>query len=94
MGRGAGATLVVYPRGFARGPFAATVAPRFARQVVARYTPDAAKGALKRDYVAEDPVNFTDQYAGTDTVMVADAPYAEDRCEELAYRNYAEEARR
>jgi hypothetical protein len=45
--------------------------------------------ALRRDYVAEDPVNFTDQYAGTDIVMPADAPFAEDRCEELSYRNYS-----
>jgi len=47
--------------------------------------------ALKRDYTAEDPVNFTDQYAGTDIVMPADAPYAEDRCEELTYRNYSQQ---
>ena len=50
--------------------------------------------ALKRDYTAEDPVNFTDQYAGSDIVMPADAPYAEDRCEELTYRNYSLEAPR
>jgi hypothetical protein len=37
-------------------------------------------------------VNFTDQYAGSDVVMVADAPFAEDRCEELTYRNYSLDA--
>ena len=37
-------------------------------------------------------MNFTDQYAGSDIVMPADAPYAEDRCEELTYRNYSLEA--
>ena len=49
--------------------------------------------ALTRDYTAEDPVNFTDQYAGKDIVMPADAPYAEDRCEELTYRNYSQQPR-
>ena len=43
-------------------------------------------------YTAEDPANFTDKYAGTDMVLPADAPYADDKCEELTYRNYSLEA--
>jgi len=92
IGRWDGDTLVVDTTGFSPGIIAATVAHSDKLHVVERLTLDAAKGALRRDYVAEDPVNFTDQYAGTDTVVVADAPYAEDRCEELTYRNYAEQA--
>jgi hypothetical protein len=49
---------------------------------------------LKRDYVAEDPTYFTDQYTGSDIVMPADAPFAVDRCQDLTYRNYSEEAGR
>jgi hypothetical protein len=94
IGRWDGDTLVVDTTGFSPGSIAATVAHSDKLHVVERFTLDAAKGALKRDYTAEDPVNFTDQYAGTDTVMVADAPYAEDRCEELGYRIYAEEVQR
>jgi hypothetical protein len=92
IGRWDGDTLVVDTVGFAPGIVAATVAHSDQLHVVERFTLDPATMALKRDYVAEDPVNFTDQYAGSDIVMPADAPFAEDRCEELTYRNYAEEA--
>ena len=89
IGRWEGDTLVVDTVGFSPGIIAATVAHTDKLHVVERFTLDAAKGALKRDYVAEDPAYFTDQYAGTDTVVVADAPFAVDRCEELTYRNYS-----
>jgi len=89
IGRWDGDTLVVDSVGFSPGIIAGTVAHGDKLHVVERFTLDPAKMALKRDYTAEDPVNFTDQYAGSDTVMVADAPFAEDRCEELTYRNYS-----
>jgi hypothetical protein len=47
---------------------------------------------LQRDYVAEDPANFTDQYAGTDFVKPADAPFAVDACNDLTYVDYSREA--
>jgi hypothetical protein len=31
---------------------------------------------------------------GSDIVKPADAPFAEDRCQDLTYRNYAEETAR
>jgi hypothetical protein len=92
IGRWDGDTLVIDTVGFTPGILAGTVAHSDRLHVVERFTLDAATGALKRDYTAEDPVNFTDQYAGSDTVLPADAPYAEDRCEELTYRNYSLEA--
>ena len=58
--------------------------------VVERFTLDPQTFALKRDYEADDSVNFTDKYAGSDIVVPADAPFAVDRCEELTYRNYSE----
>jgi hypothetical protein len=94
IGRWDGDTLVVDTIGFSPGIIAATVAHSDKLHVVERFTLDAPTGAITRDYVAEDPVNFTDQYAGSDIVKVADAPFAVDRCEELTYRNYAEEAKR
>jgi hypothetical protein len=39
---------------------------------------------LTREFVAEDPVYFTDQYKGSDTVLVADVPYVAHPCDELA----------
>jgi hypothetical protein len=92
IGRWDGDTLVVDTVGFSAGIIAATVAHSDRLHVVERFTLDPATHALKRDYVAEDPVNFTDQYAGSDIVKVADAPFAVDRCEELTYRNYSREA--
>jgi hypothetical protein len=92
IGRWDGDTLVVDTVGFAPGIVAGTVPHSDQLHVVERFTLDPTTMALRRDYVAEDPVSFTDQYAGSDIVMPADAPFAEDRCEELTYRNYAEEA--
>jgi hypothetical protein len=37
---------------------------------------------IAREY-AEDPVYFTDKYAGSDTVLVADVPYEPHPCSEL-----------
>jgi hypothetical protein len=92
IGRWDADTLVVDTVGFTPGIIAGTVPHSDRLHVVERFTLDPATAALKRDYTAEDPVNFTDQYAGTDIVFPADAPYAEDRCEELTYRNYSLEA--
>ena len=92
IGRWDGETLVVDTVGFSPGTLAGTVAHSDRLHVVERFTLDPATLALRRDYVAEDPVNFTDQYAGFDTVMPADAPFAADRCEDLTYRNYSQEA--
>ena len=92
IGRWDGDTLVVDTVGFAPGIIAATVAHSDQLHVVERFTLNPQTMALKRDYVAEDPVNFTDQYTGTDIVMPADAPFALDRCEELTYRNYSQQA--
>jgi hypothetical protein len=92
IGRWDGDTLVVDTVGFAPGIIAGNVPHSAQLHVVERFTLDPATMALKRDYTAEDPVNFTDQYTGSDIVMPADAPYAEDRCEELTYRNYSLEA--
>ena len=92
IGRWDGDTLVIDTIGFAPGIIAGTVSHSAQLHVVERFTLDPATMALKRDYVAEDPATFTDQYAGSDIVMPADAPFAEDRCEELTYRNYSLEA--
>jgi hypothetical protein len=92
IGRWDGDTFVVDTVGFTPGSIAGTVAHSDKLHVVERFTLNPQTMALKRDYTAEDPVNFTDQYKGTDIVMPADAPYAEDRCEELTYRNYSQQA--
>jgi hypothetical protein len=54
-------------------------------RIVERFTLDRERGALRREYVAEDPLYFTGQFRGTDTVLVADLPYEAPSCNDLSY---------
>ena len=91
IGRWDGDTLVVDTVGFAPGTIAGNVSNDEKLHVVERFTLDPKTLALRRDYEAEDATYFTDKYAGYDIVMPADAPYAEDKCEDLTYRDYSKE---
>ncbi|MBN1238810.1 MAG: hypothetical protein JXB36_09915 [Gammaproteobacteria bacterium] len=93
IGRWENGTLVVDTVGFLPGILAGDVPHSGQLHVVERFTLETEPLALKRDYVAEDPVYFTDRYVGSDTVKPADAPFAVDPCEELTYRNYSREGR-
>ena len=91
IGRWDGETLVVDTVGFAPGSLAGTVPSSDKLHVVERFTLDTKTLALKRDYVADDSVYFTDEYKGSDVVMPADAPYAADRCQDLTYKDYSKD---
>lgn len=91
IGHWDGDTLVVDTVGFEPGMLAGNVMHTDQLHVVERFTLDPETLALKRDYVAEDPQYFTDQYVGSDIVYPADAPFAVDQCKELTYVNYSEE---
>ena len=54
-----------------------------------RFSLDAANKALKREYVAQDPVYFVGDYKGSDTIQIADAPYSPDACKELTFVDYS-----
>jgi hypothetical protein len=84
IGRWDGDTLVVDTTGFAPGVIAAPVRNSEALHIVERFTLDPGTHALRRDFVAEDPVYFTDQYVGYDVVLPADVPYVAHPCDELA----------
>ena len=94
IGHWDGDTLVVDTASFSPGVLAGTVPHSDQLHIVERFTLDPATLALRRDYVAEDPLYFTDRYTAADTVLPADVPFAEDRCEDLTYRNYSQDARR
>ncbi len=94
IGRWDGDTLVVDTVGFTPGSLAGTVPHSNKLHVIERFTLDSTTFALKRDYEAEDPVSFTDKYTGSDTVLPADAPYADDKCQDLTYRDYSREAQK
>jgi hypothetical protein len=93
IGHWDGDALVVDTVGFSAGTLAGTVPHSDQLHVVERFALDPTTLALKREYVADDPVYFMDRYAGFDTVLPADAPFVADRCEDLTYRNYAEQGR-
>ncbi|HUF74451.1 MAG TPA: DUF6152 family protein [Gammaproteobacteria bacterium] len=84
IGRWEGDVLVVDTIGFEPGVIAAPVRHSDRLRVVERFSLDAETLALRRDFVAEDPVYFTDQYIGYDIVLPADVPYVAHRCDELA----------
>jgi hypothetical protein len=56
--------------------------------VVERFSLDRSSGALalRREYVAEDPLYFTGQFRGADTAYVADLPYEPPSCNDLSYK--------
>jgi hypothetical protein len=56
--------------------------------VVERFSLDRSGGtlALRRQYVAEDPLYFTGQFRGADTAFVADLPYEPPTCNDLSYK--------
>jgi hypothetical protein len=85
IGRWDGDTLVVDTVGFEPGSLAGAVAHSAELHVVERFTLDPATLALRREYVAYDPVYFGSEYVSGDTVLPADAPFAVDACKELAY---------
>jgi len=85
IGRWDGDTLVVDTVGFEPGSLAGAVAHSAELHVVERFTLNPETLALRREYVANDPVYFVDEYVSGDTVLPADAPFAVDACKELAY---------
>ena len=85
IGHWEGGTLVVDTIGFEPGIIAGLVPHSGELHVVERFTLDPSTAALTRDYVARDPIFFSEDYTGSDIVLPADAPFAEDECRELAY---------
>ena len=92
IGRWDGDVLVVDTTGFEPGILAGNVAHSDQLHVVERFSLDTETMSLRRDYVAEDPLYFTDQYVQYDIVKPADAPFTVDECRELTYVDYSETA--
>jgi hypothetical protein len=84
IGKWEGDVLVVDTVGFEPGVIAPPVRNSEQLHIVERFSLDPVKWVLTRDFVATDPVYFTDEYKGRDQVLVADVPYEAHRCSELA----------
>jgi hypothetical protein len=89
IGRWENDVLVVDTVGFAPGVLSPPVLHSTQLHVVERFSLDPKTMILTRSYVAEDPVYFKGQYAGSDTIQVADAGYAPDPCKELGFVDYS-----
>jgi len=83
IGRWESDVLVVDTVGFEPGVIAPPVRNSDQLHIVERFSLDPEMWVLTRDFVATDPVYFTDQYSGRDQVLVADVPYEAHPCNEL-----------
>ena len=95
IGHWEGDVLVVDTIGFEPGVIAAPV--RTQRSAACRralFARSGDVGAHARATSPRIPVYFTDQYVGSDTVLVADVPYVAHPCDELAPEFIPEERRR
>jgi len=84
IGRWDGDVLLVDTIGFAPGVIAPPVRNSAQLHIVERFSLNPETLELRRDFVAEDPVYYTDQYIGYDVVLPADVPYVAHACNELA----------
>ena len=94
IGHWEGDTLVVDTTGFLPGFLNPPVRNSSQLHVVERFTLDTKKIALTRTYMAEDPVYLKGKYTGSDTILVADAPFNPGTCKELNFIDYSKEQKR
>lgn len=82
--------LIVDTVGFAPGVLSPPVLNSEKLHVVERFSLDPETMSLKRSYVATDPVYYVDEYAGEDSLQIADIPYGPDACRELTFVDFTE----
>jgi hypothetical protein len=89
IGRWENDVLVVDTVGFAPGVLNPPIMNSDQLHVVERFTLDPNTMTIRREYTATDPVYYTDQYTGSDTIGVADLPYSPDPCSELTFVDFS-----
>jgi uncharacterized protein DUF6152 len=94
IGHWEGDTLVVDTARFLPGYLSTPVRNSDKLHVVERFSLDPNKLALTRNYIAEDPVYFKSKYTGSDTIIIADAPYNPEKCQELNFIDYSKQQKR
>jgi hypothetical protein len=91
IGHWEGDTLVVDTARFLPGFLNTPVHNSDQLHVVERFSLDTGKMALTRAYTAEDPVYLKGKYTGSDTILVADAPFNPGKCQELNFIDYSKQ---
>jgi hypothetical protein len=81
--------LIVYTQGFEAGILLADARTPHSDQmrVVERFRIDPENGALYRSFVAEDPLYFSGQFRGGDTMFVSSYPWEPYECDDRSYRS-------
>jgi hypothetical protein len=89
IGRWEDDELIVYTQGFEAGILLADARTPHSEQmrVVERFRIDPENGALYRSYVAEDPLYFSGQFRGGDTMFVSSYPWEPYDCDDRSYRS-------
>jgi len=94
IGHWEGDTLVVDTVGFLPGFLNTPVRNSDQLHVLERFVLDPNKMALTRSYSAEDAMYLKGKYTGSDTILVADAPFNPGKCKELNFIDYSKEKKR
>jgi len=89
IGRWENDVLVVDTIGFAPGVLNPPILNSDQLHVVERFSLDPEKMTITRTYTATDPVYYTNEYTGQDTIGVADLPYSPDECQELTFTDFS-----
>ena len=87
VGHWEGDVLVVETNGFLPGRLVRNIPSSNRMTVTERFSLQQDRFdrlVLQRDYSAQDPLYFQGTYEGSDTLLLADAPFAVDECKELA----------
>lgn len=89
IGRWEDDELIVYTQDFEAGILLADARTPHSDQmrVVERFRIDPENGALYRSYVAEDPLYFSGQFRGGDTMFVSSYPWEPYECDDRSYRS-------
>ncbi len=90
IGRWEDDVLVVDTAMFLPGVLRAPIRNSDRLRVTERFTLDPETMELTRAWTAEDPVYLARPLTGSDVVQPADAPYAEDQCNEQAFIDYSQ----
>ncbi len=96
IGRWDGDVLIVDTIGFEPGILSADGRLPHSDQlhVIERFSLDTDGRALRRSWVAEDPLFFKGQYTGSDVVFVSDVPFQVTPCDDRSYTSPGDATRR
>jgi hypothetical protein len=86
IGRWENDVLIVNTVGVRAGPLTRGIVHSEALELTERFSLERETQALKREYVAADPLFFREPYTGADVVYPSNVPYEPDACDDRSLR--------